>query len=62
MEILKGAAMGELKTKKERKLAGRLDKIYERHDAIMKNIGKLSTEWIALRKEQEAILKKLGWW
>jgi len=54
--------MGKLKTKKEMKMSERLDKIHDRHDAIMKNIDKLTKEWLALRKEQEKILKKLGWW
>ena len=54
--------MGNLMTKKEKELAKRLDKIYDRHDAIINNINKLTKEWLALRKEQERILKKLGWW
>ncbi|MFH2106542.1 MAG: hypothetical protein ABII22_04725 [Candidatus Micrarchaeota archaeon] len=28
----------------------------------MKDIDKLTKEWFVLRKEQEAVLKKLGWW
>jgi hypothetical protein len=54
--------MGKVMTKREMKMSDRLDEIYNRHDAIMKDIGKLTKEWLALRKEQEAILKKLGWW
>ena len=54
--------VGKLKTKKEMKLAARLDKIYDRHTTIMENMDKLTKEWLALRKEQEKILKKLGWW
>ena len=57
-----GVIMGEVMTENEKKLAKRLDNIYDRHDAIMKNIDKLTKEWLALRKEQEKILKKLGWW
>ena len=49
-------------TQQEKRLADRLDKIHARQDAIMKNIQKLTNEWLASRKEQEAILKKLGWW
>ena|GEM_PF-1397294 len=54
--------MGKVMTKKEREMSKRLDRIYDRHDAIMKNMDKLTKEWLALRKEQEKILKKLGWW
>lgn len=54
--------MGKVMTKKEMQLSNRLDEIYDRHDAIMKNIDKLTKEWFTLRKEQERILKKLGWW
>ena len=49
-------------TKKETELSDRLDEIHDRHDEIMKDIKKLTNEWFALRKEQEKILKKLGWW
>ena len=54
--------MGKDLTKTEMKLSNRLDKIHERHDAIMKSMEKLTKEWFVLRKEQEVILKKLGWW
>ena len=54
--------MGKLMTKKDIKLSDRLDEIYDRHDEIMKDISKLTKEWLSLRKEQEKILKKLGWW
>ncbi len=54
--------MGKLMTKKERELAERLDEIHDRHDKIMKDMAKLTKEWWTLRKEQERILKKLGWW
>ncbi len=52
----------EKMTKKDMELSDRLDEIYDRHDEIMKEMKKLTTEWFALRKEQEKILKKLGWW
>lgn len=54
--------MGNTMTKNEKKLAERLDKIYDRHTAIMKEMEKLNKEWFKLRAEQEKILKKLGWW
>lgn len=54
--------MGKLMTKKEQQMSDRLDEIHGRHDAIMKDIRTLTKEWFALRKEQEKILKKLGWW
>ena len=54
--------MGKNLTKKEEKLAERLDTIYDRHTEIMKEMQKLNREWFTLRKEQGKILKKLGWW
>ena len=54
--------MTKYMTKKEMELSGRLDEIHDRHDEIMKDIKKLTKEWFLLRKEQEKILKKLGWW
>ena len=54
--------MGKAMTKKEMELSERLDEIYDRHEEIMKEINTLTKEWLNLRKEQEKILKKLGWW
>jgi len=54
--------LGEACTAEEKKGVRRLDAIYERQDKLMKNVDKLVKEWLVLRKEQEQILKKLGWW
>ena len=54
--------MGEACTTEEKKGVRRLDAIYERQDKLMKNVDKLVKEWLVLRKEQEQILRKLGWW
>jgi len=53
---------GKCMGKKDKKMAKKLDDLYDEQDVIMKKIHKLSKELLASRKEQEAILKKLGWW
>ena len=49
-------------TRKEKKLAKRLDELHDGQDKLMRDIRKLTDRWLASRKEQESVLRKLGWW
>ena len=57
-----GGIVGACMTEKEKKLEKRLDELHDEQDEIMTGIDRLTKEWFASRKEQEVILKKLGWW
>ncbi len=46
----------------ERKMAERIDSIYDRQGEIHSKMTGLLSESAKLRKENEMLLKKLGWW
>jgi len=49
-------------TPEQRKAARRLDAIYDRQGAIQKKMAALVSESGKLMKENEKLLRQLGWW
>ena len=43
-------------------MSKRMDVIYDRQGEILKTMKKLMEESIKLRKENEKLLKEMGWW
>ena len=49
-------------TKEEKQITKRIDAIYDRQGEILVGMAKLMDESAKLRKENEKLLKKMGWW
>ena len=49
-------------SKEQKKTSDRIDAIYDRQGEITGQIKKLVEESARLRKENEKLLKKMGWW
>jgi regulator of replication initiation timing len=49
-------------SKEQKKISNRMDAIYDRQGEILENMKRLMGESIKLRKENEKLLKRMGWW